>query len=1585
MATVDDNVIPIIKLSNNNGSYYPLSVPESVYTTHEYEVMRNIGSYKKGDIVDPLTTLDEIITNILGSLGDFNGANFIGVTSDDPGANDGYPPQLTLDNGDIYTSDDYSEGDLIIYNSPEDASNVLCVFYKKNSDPHGKWLVISDDILYVGDENHPPPERSKKKVLWLDTTTKTIDTYTDSPEMESIKNLIYKLMMAYGKVVKLVENGIKPTDAGGVIPGTEVSNWRKELIDAAEPEQPIDIIPSSELDNITIYGNDYTGSGSIYRALFTPNGFTDKQVTWTFANGTKKTPLKDESGKTLGYAEIHADASTQLEKPECELELYLWDAETETKYPIVYTGIVDTAIELVATYNLDPYAGENEIVATKTIKVGGEKPETDVEPTVKSICIKMDTSENFVSHKEDLVDGELLFYTDKAKFVVYRYFKNSKGVYTEKFYTLQTDDSEAQGLTEDQLYELALKYLKFKDSFGNVYKVYCNSDGKWQLKKYETEYSNNNDDESYAYAGTASRYLSMGTIYCGGNSKTEGKVSHNFVEIYNSRLDGKSFNLGGMFLMYTDCTVYTGSTGYVWYVLPLEGVIKAGSTFTVRGARSNTDDASFIKVDHYDQEWFSDDDKTKLIEFNVNKGAFYLINGENVEGERVLPSDIRTQLANHTFVGFSSSTMPVGYVDGFGFRNLVTTSGVPCEKSPLDLSPSNVVSTSDPNCVTADQCIFTKNFILDPSKQALKVYTSKNTTSLWTFIKFDKQTEKLGNSIQYYWPDSIKKTYTPGNVEDNHNFYNYGRSKFDSKKPNCINITFGIQATATVNYKNVVDHEGIKYYQISGDVIKAATACSEKAGYNNLFVKTDNGLEAQYTTKRKYASYTVNNDASRCFNWISVGNYDEYIEYRKQGETEWTRMYSIIAKDRNDSDSMIYKNETWVDAPFIDFYKRYTWATGYDGVWVTTHKRIIRGLTSGTYEYRIGRDDDESYTTPTKTFVVKNDAEVTSFKFAQVTDQQGFNWSEYQAWKRACYMINQNRSENDIDFTVNTGDIGQSGNRPSEFIDYFQGRSPICDLPEMFTIGNNDLCARNDTVFGNGEDFTSKYNHINIKKYYTFELDPNNIDEDGNSNYYIPKISLPIDIQGLEKKDFTNIPIESVYSYNYGDYHFISLNSEYTAASIIMYNKLTYDSNNIKTATQLVNGINERIENWLKKDLSIWKPNSYHPTDSIYYMLGTKYYCYYDEYGNKIDTIRQLVANEEYHVSNNEEQPGDPYSEEIGKVYFLDPDTKERVARQLDRSDILINEPYDCTKCLVYMHEIPFTIVTDKFIIGRNGREGSKLNTNNNNGLYRYSRLFNRYGIRIVFGGHKHTYCMTRPVVDAPADYLYNGIIYPSYNDTQAGTLVTDPLSRQPVVQYKNFGEFADIESAENAVSTLKDKMVGIYLTNDCIYKSVSYTVGYYLRVNDWQKITITESQGKQYFTLNIPNEGTGLTTRIQLVDKFTYPSYVMSQATGFKLISNKELMTCKANTIPWMLTCCPESNDSTVSSGWKPGRNQLDPMYIVYSLDSDSNTADIDMRVVKNIFTVTGTKTFTATCLMNRQNNTLLNETLFEQTLENV
>ena len=179
-------------------------------------------------------------------------------------------------------------------------------------------------------------------------------------------------------------------------------------------------------------------------------------------------------------------------------------------------------------------------------------------------------------------------------------------------------------------------------------------------------------------------------------------------------------------------------------------------------------------------------------------------------------------------------------------------------------------------------------------------------------------------------------------------------------------------------------------------------------------------------------------------------------------------------------------------------------------------------------------------------------------------------------------------------------------------------------------------------------------------------------------------------------------------------------------------------------------------------------------------------------------------------------------------------------------------------------------MVTWGFMGGSSSRQGSHLNTLNSNGNYRYSRLFKKYGIRLVIGGHKHTYTISKPIYDAPQDYITSSNTINSSVDLMDN--VTDALSRVPVIQ---------VTSLSNVV-----------------------------RQDDY--------------------------ARYQVVSKIDAPTYVMSQASGYKLVSNKEQPSGPAYTIPWLLSYFKAKTNAD-----SPTENvaQHYPMYIKYTMTGSNIT----------------------------------------------
>lgn len=269
-------------------------------------------------------------------------------------------------------------------------------------------------------------------------------------------------------------------------------------------------------------------------------------------------------------------------------------------------------------------------------------------------------------------------------------------------------------------------------------------------------------------------------------------------------------------------------------------------------------------------------------------------------------------------------------------------------------------------------------------------------------------------------------------------------------------------------------------------------------------------------------SFGHNAHTTRCFNWVSVGYYDEYIWF-----TTTSGDYSDINNKFESfklGDGRSANGKNWDNT----IYNRIRSITT-DGTAFTVHKFIkdFTEPTAGTtitYYYKVGRD---GFWSSEKSFTLRNRSDVIAngFNYVQVTDQQGFTGEEYESWRLSAEYINQDKATNKYDFCINTGDATQNGNRINEWIDYFNAGVSIFDNTEqMYTVGNNDLCPLDVYTLGVGDDL-SKTSPINVQYFFTFE-----------HPYEIP----------LSK---TGVYVPCVYSFVYGNTYFLSMNSEITDAA----------------------------------------------------------------------------------------------------------------------------------------------------------------------------------------------------------------------------------------------------------------------------------------------------------------------------------------------------------------------------------------------------------------------------------------------------
>ena len=118
---------------------------------------------------------------------------------------------------------------------------------------------------------------------------------------------------------------------------------------------------------------------------------------------------------------------------------------------------------------------------------------------------------------------------------------------------------------------------------------------------------------------------------------------------------------------------------------------------------------------------------------------------------------------------------------------------------------------------------------------------------------------------------------------------------------------------------------------------------------------------------------------------------------------------------------------------------------------------------------------------------------------------------------------------------------------------------------------------------------------------------------------------------------------------------------------------------------------------------------------------------------------------------------------------------------------------------------------------------------------------------------------------------------------------------------------------------------------------------------------------------------------RFDLVDKITAPYYVMCQATGYKLVSNKELPSENNYRIPWLLSYFA----STYNTKAKENCEQHRPTYIKY--DFNDNMIVVTPKQIHNIWNVNTIKNSSSFDFNNQLLNVNIKNIGFHTTGDNI
>jgi hypothetical protein len=566
--------------------------------------------------------------------------------------------------------------------------------------------------------------------------------------------------------------------------------------------------------------------------------------------------------------------------------------------------------------------------------------------------------------------------------------------------------------------------------------------------------------------GLGSDRVKIGAIYSPYKSQEDTGVygcSHAYIELENT--SDEDFPLDGFYLHYA-CPK-NGSTKV--YHLALKGIIKAGSTYLIRGKKyaEFTDACCFIKVETFDQEWYVEGE---LIDLSVddslstsdesNAYALALTYGlPNLKATDKLVKIVSAD-ADITALGISStkSNSPnlyhLQYVDSLNWY------------APMVSNTAYIWWPSTAPVVAKKNSIIKNNFELDPAKQAYQALTKHDSSRV------------RANSI----------TYASGGCD----------IQMLELNDECITFKYSDEEYPVSNW-------------------------TPMASYCNKNVSTDKTKLDKDKPNMLTCSFGINPYTTRCFNWISCGAFDEYIFIRKQGTTTWEAFESY--KTTSEMGDEVSKTDYPKRKRYTDYvkngykvdkdtegaktvedivYSRIISRFPGDNSLFTAHKLILDVFGSNshnktTFEYIAGRmlkdgTPDPDHTSEIYTFTCYPSSDDYTPRIYQTTDQQGFIWIEYQAWTAAAKKLNElieseTKNDNIIPVLINTGDMTQNGTRINEWLDYYNaGKCLFKHLEQCNVVGNNDLCGTNPLELGTGDD-AGKSNSYYFHVFYCQEVE----------------------------------------------------------------------------------------------------------------------------------------------------------------------------------------------------------------------------------------------------------------------------------------------------------------------------------------------------------------------------------------------------------------------------------------------------------------------------------------------------------------
>ena len=897
------------------------------------------------------------------------------------------------------------------------------------------------------------------------------------------------------------------------------------------------------------------------------------------------------------------------------------------------------------------------------------------------------------------------------------------------------------------------------------------------------------------------------------------------------------------------------------YHLKLDGKIPGGGTYLVRGKRygDRSDANTFIHVDTFDKEWY--DENGELLDFTM-------------KDERSLGND--NKQSSYTFM------LTYGYADAKYDEKFV-------EENNDDKTYQ----------ILGEQTKFTKavfgyNFLLGFIDSAS---INSNNVKWCPIVCWNQEHNSIYKNT--FELDPAKQAYNSISTKDS------SRTRWGNP--------------TTDNQILQLDNEYIQFKK-SDEKFKISNY-TPKASFEHKNVCTDKSKLDTMKPNMVTCSFGVDGYRTRCFNWISVGIFDEYV-FIKNDDNTWDKFesYKKIDVPLVESTSYPHRKEFPVDVNNIVYADtvspRFVGRFPADNTFYTAHKCIIDVVENPvtvkkTFTYIVGRADangnpDFEHCSEEYTFTLYPTSYVP--RIYQTTDQQGFHWIEYQAWAMAANKLNDvildDMSKSDIiPVLVNTGDMTQSGARINEWLDYYNaGKRLFKHLEQMNCVGNNDLCGTDVNALGTGDD-EGKSNSFFFHIFYCYEVSPIYLDadKDTKANPIYPIVN--------------NKYIPSFYQFRFDSndtpYKFIFLNSEITKINCS-------DWYGLNTSARTING-------------------TQHSAHAVNIYTGFE-----------IGAVNE--TNHERYVAN-----------ELGftPIYTM-------LYHIMDDANTV--------NTLLFCHEMPFTVITNACI--RNDSQntstrswsdadalvGSHCNLIDKSdyaknaeqdiyrtvsGAYWLSRLLEYRNIKLCIGGHKHTYMMTWPTAE---NYLWKERNegedeWKSSFENKAP--MKETLAYEAKYDIEGFvNEQIDIKWTNELTEINTDgENIGtqLYNTSKTPYVTISnneielYTNRNRSLKEEYNGLVLDLADPTHFYPCTLVIEKNG---EDYIVKDVGGVIYLMCQATGYKQTSNKELPTAFQR-FSYLIpkTTVPASTGKDTADD-----EQKHPMYVVLELSKE----DINIKLVR-------------------------------------